>query len=339
MSEAGIESYLRTPADWVAVNNMGDQIFKQARFDLLDEFTMLILPIIHSVYCGTMMRHDDRSYARDDLIQTAIMTLYYDMKYRWDKYILVDNYAEYIKTITRNVMIGTVYEYHNSYDTVEYDPDLGHANMTEDENMTYIENKMVVETFYETVGKMSLELAKFRVPYSKLLRLIIERLYIDREPIIEDLKSRFRVIGISKETFSFLLDHSYYLYRLSYNHIRAEIKGNKKMTSRLNQVVERMKDPTYEILSRNYSDTIIPEVFAEFGRDITERFIKTFSGRSVEVPEFKDFSDDLLGPTVWEISEGDRDNLKNFCDTCGLPHKSVLRIFDRYKKYRETYMK
>lgn len=333
--DGSIESYLRTPADWGAVNEMGYKIFKLAQFDLLEDFTLLILPIVHSVYCNTMMRHDDRSYARDDLIQTAIMSLHFDMKYRWDKYIHVDNYAEYVKTITRNIMLGHVYDYHNHYSMSEYDPDLNRSGTTDDENIVYVENKIVVETFYKTVDKMALMLAEYRVPYSKMLKLIIQRVYIDKNDRVDDLRTRFRVIGITKETFAFLLDHSYYIYRLSYNYIRAEIKGNKKMISRLNQVIERMKDPMYEVLSRNYSDTIIPEMFAEFGEDITRRFMRTFSGRKVEVPDSRDFNDDLLGSTVYEIAEGDRDTLKEFCSSLDLPTKDILRIFDKHKKYRE----
>ena len=119
------------------------------------------------------------------------------------------------------------------------------------------------------------------------------------------------MLGISNTLFSFYCEHVRYAYKLSYNYHYANLKGKEKMMKRISETIGRFEDVTYKMIAENYYDTILPEIYAEFGADGAKKFVKTFSNRTIQVPDYKNFCDTLLGGIVLALVDGDRSNLYN----------------------------
>lgn len=105
------------------------------------------------------------------------------------------------------------------------------------------------------------------------------------------------------------------------------------MVLRMDDILKRYESPTYGILSENYSDSLIPELYAELGPDLAKRFVKVFSGRTVKVPDYRDFCDDLLGGIVYSIADGDKEKLYQVAADNDLSYRSLSRMFDKASKY------
>lgn len=327
-----IDSKLNTVIQWVEVTSLGDEIFKEGHFERLDDFIILILPIINMTYYQSIRSLDDREYAKDDLIQDTVVALYRDMSLRWDKYIRVENYGEYVKTVSRNIMINLVHRYHNYYSTVEYDPDTAGANSDSAREYSVVEAKLLKKQFDTQILEMTRRLASYRKDANQLLQRIITSLYIDKDEEMTRLKIRYRVLGVHYDKFNMYINHVKYLYRLVYNYQKALLRGDDKMSSQLEEVMDRFGSDTYETLTKNYGDTVIPELFAEFGRETTMKIVKVFSGQTIKVPDYRSLCDDLLGASVYQMANGRKEDLARLSEEYSLPYKTLSRIFDRQLK-------
>ena len=107
------------------------------------------------------------------------------------------------------------------------------------------------------------------------------------------------------------------------------------MIGRISGVIDRFEDVTYRMLSANYYDSVIPEMYAELGPELTKRFVKIFSNRTIKVPRYRDFCDDLLGGVVLSLADGDKDNLYRVADEYGISYRGLLRIYNKASKYVE----
>lgn len=105
------------------------------------------------------------------------------------------------------------------------------------------------------------------------------------------------------------------------------------MLDRMNGIIDRFEDVTYKMLSVNYYDSIIPEIYAEFGAEFAKKFVRTFSGRTIQVPEYQNFCDDLLGGVILALAKGDRANLYQIAEEYDMPYKTLARIYNKAIKY------
>ena len=163
--------------------------------------------------------------------------------------------------------------------------------------------------------------------------MIIDEIYENNNPEAKSLRSRLKVIGIYEDTYEVLSNHVIYLHKLAYNYQKSLLKGNTRMQLRIEDMIKRNESPTYEILSNNFGESIIPEIFAEFGPDVAKKFVRTFSGQEVKVPDYQQFCDDLLGGTVYSLARGDKQNLYQIALDNKLPYRVLARMFDKVAKF------
>jgi len=307
-------------------------VFVEGHLDRVDDLIVAILPLASIVYYKYIRHLDDREYAKEDLISDAILRLYQDMTLRWDKYIRIESYYEYYSTILRNGMIGLVHGYHNYY--AKEDIDMEGLQATDEVLSAYdaIELHMMREAVRKNIVDTANRILKCRAVNTNLLLNILKCKYVDKKGL-ESLRSRVRVLGISNTLFNFYCEHVDYVYKLSYNYQYAQLGGKQKMIDRLSGTISRFEDITYKMLSVHYYDSIIPEIYAEFGADIAKKFVRTFSGRTVVVPDYKEFCDDLLGGVVVSLANGDKSNLYTVADEYHLPYRALARIYNKAIKY------
>lgn len=333
--KGSLDPFLDSTVDWSKINTISFDIFKYGNFDKIDELLVLILPLINITYYKHARWLDDRNYAKEDLIQDAILEIYKDIKFRWDKYINIDNYPKYFETVARNVMINLVHAHHNYYKTAEFSPDLNYDLNSTQESFGFAEVRILKEEFDNNLLETTRRLANCRKKHSKILNKLITEIYINKNIDALNIKSKLRVLGIDRVQFDLLYEHVFYLHRLSYNYHMSIMKGNEKMRIRIEEVIRRYESPTYEVLARNYSDSIIPELFAELGPDLTKKVVRVFSGRTMKVPDYRDFCDDLLGGTIYSLAGGDKSNLYKIASDNNLPYRALSRIYDKVAKYKE----
>ena len=325
-------SYLCKPCDPEAIVSLSKVVFVEGHLDKLDDLLLAILPLANIVYYRHIKYLDDSEYAKEDLISDAVLRLYQDMSLRWDKYIHIESYYEYFSRILRNGMIGLVHEYHNYYAVDDVDIEAINYDGTMEDAYMEVEVKILKESIKKNIIDTTESLLKCRRVNTSLLVNIFRSRYVEKSDI-SSLKSRVRVLGIHPNLFNFYCEHVDYIYRLSYNYHYAILGGKQKMIDRLSSVIDRFEDTTYRILSTNYYDSIIPEIYAEFGADVAKKFVRTFSGRTVQVPNYRDFCDDLVGSIVVTLANGDKANLYKVSEDHNIPYKSLARIYNRAIKF------
>lgn len=331
--EGNLNSYLDSYSNWSELNALCGRVFKEGHLDEIDDLIPLIVPILNIAYYKYVRWLDDGFYAKEDLIQDTLIVIYKDMKLRWDKFIVVENYPRYFEQIARHIMVKNVHSLHSYYRSVELDPDLNYNMSSAKVSYENVEVRMIASSIEEEILNMTKRLARCRGRYSKILLLMVEDMYEKEESESSNLRSKLKVIGISDKTYELLRNHVKYLHKLAYNYQKSIMKGNHRMKLRIEDIIRRYESPTYEILATNYSDSIIPEVYAEFGADVTRKFVKTFSGKTIEVPDYQKFCDDLLGGTVYSIAKGDRNNLYQFAADNGMSFRTLARIYDKVEKF------
>lgn len=325
---------LRKTCNPAEITRLSKLIFKEGHLELADDLIIALLPLAHIVYYKYIRYLDDREYAKEDLISEAVLRVYQDITLRWDKYIHVDAYYEYFSTIFKNGMIGLVHPYHNFYATDDLDPETIKIEDMRD-SFDEVDLQILKDNIYKDIIKMSERILKCRRVNTNLLLLILKAKYVDKSGL-DSLKSRVRVLGVSPDIFRFYCEHVDYVYKLSYNYNYSMIGGGKdKMISRITEVISRFEDATYKRLSVNYYDSIIPEIYAEFGPEVAKKFVRTFSGRTVQVPNYRDFCDDLVGGVIITLAKGDKSNLTKISDDYHIPYRHVARIYNRAMKVEE----
>jgi hypothetical protein len=205
----------------------------------------------------------------------------------------------------------------------------------DDHRFSIVEAKIMKNYFYESMLQMTRRLASKRVGYTKALDYLITWKLVEGNTDTSKLKSMMRPLGISRATVNFLLEHIDYLYRFSFNYYKTQEKGEIKMSKRLDNILNRYDDDIYKVLSKNYGDSIIPEVYAEFGPDLTKKFIKVFSGRHVEVPDYTNFCDDILGCKLLSLIDS-REELYKIAADFDLDYSTLSRIYTRAIKNKEN---
>lgn len=329
-----LDDYLATPVDWNKVNELGYHVFYLGELDRLEELFLLVVPIVHMTYYQHLVKLDDRGYAKEDLIQDALLEIYKDMSLRWDKFIDVIDYYSYFKTISKNVMVTLVHQHHSYYSNVEFDPDVRSPNADE-VRYSYVEAKCLKQYFTESMLTLTRRLASCHTKYAKALDYLITWKYVEKKTDTNQLKSMMRVFGLTRAKVNFLLDHIQYLHRLSFNYYKAQELGEIELIQRMDAVFSRFDSDTYRVLSKNYGDTIIPEIFAEFGPEITKRFVKIFSDKQVFVPNYTHFCDDLFGVKLLTMVN-DKDELYELSTNYRLDYGTLSRIYDRAVKNRDN---
>lgn len=334
MVENPFNKYLSDPCNPEKIINLSNEVFVEGHLEKLDDLIVAILPLANIVYYKSIKYLDDREYAKEDLISDAVLRLYQDMKLRWDKYIHIDSYYTYFSTILRNGMIGLVHGYHNFYSIVDLDPEnVKYDSMMEDAYED-VEVDMLRDSIKKEILKTAKRILNCRKVNTKLLLGILELKYEERTSL-SSLRSRVRVLGISTSLFDFYCEHVDYVYKLSFNYHYAMLGERTKMTDRITDIIGRFEDVTYKMLSVNYYDSIIPEIYAEFGPDIARKFVKTFSNRTVHVPDYRDFCDNLLGGVVLALADNNKDNLYEVAEEYGIPYRSLSRIYNKAIKFDE----
>lgn len=335
MANSSYESQLYKTCNPIEINELGKKVFIEGHLEKLDDLIVAILPLANLIYYRYIRSLDDREYAKEDLISDAVLRLYQDMSLRWDKYIYVSSYYDYFSTVLRNGMIGLVHGYHNYYSVDELDPENIHvddASSTYEENYNTIELRMVRASMKKHAIETSERILRCRRVNTNLLLNIFKIKYIEKKEL-DSLRSRVRVLGVSTTLFDFYCEHVDYVYKLSYNYQYAMLGGKHTMVDRISSIIGRFEDVTYKMLSTNYYDSIIPEIYAEFGADIAKKFVRTFSGRTVQVPDYRNFCDDLLGGVILTLANGDRANLYQVAEEYQIPYKSLARIYNKAIKY------
>jgi len=340
-----IDDKLSSPVQYERLHEVCVDVFKYGNFDRIDtELLELIMPIVNIVYYQSISQYDDRFYAREDLIQDTLLSIYSDMTLRWDKYIHIDNYYEYIKRIAYKSMINTVHVYHNNHMTCEYDPDSIYAKSTKSGIESYVESKIAVDTLKDDIYKVAIDLLSHRI--GKSSRMMREMMYaryslMDEKEV--DKVSRLHSLRFSNKERKFYLSRVDYLYSVAKNYTLLHWGVDEGLTmnsKNIDSIVNRIRTGDYETLSLLYGDTIIPDIYAEFGEDILMRFIKLFGGTTITIPDSRSIGDTILGSTVYTLADGDRENLYTVSETYGLPYRTILRIFDKYLsdiKRKESY--
>lgn len=326
--------HLCQPCDPEKIISLSKVVFKEGHLDKLDDLLIAILPLAHIVYYKHIKYLDDGEYAKEDLISDAILRLYQDMSLRWDKYIRIESYYEYFSTILRNGMIGLVHEYHNFYLTDEINPEATNYDGTMQDAYEDVEIAMLKESINQEIKNTTERILRCRRVNTNLLLNIFRYKYIDKVEL-DSLRSRVRVLGVTPTLFNFYCEHVDYVYKLAYNYQYAILGGKTKMINRISDTINRFEDVTYKMLSTTYYDSIIPEIYAEFGADVAKKFVRTFSGRTVQVPEYRDFCDDLLGGLVLSLADGDKSNLYRVAEEYHMSYKTLSRIYNRAQRYEQ----
>lgn len=326
------DQYLTKPCDPAEIVRMSKLVFIEGHLEMVDDLLLVLLPLAHLVYYKNIRYLDDREYAKEDLISDAIVNLYQDITLRWDKYIHVESYYTYFSNVLRNSMISLVHSYHNYYSQDELDPESIKSDEDSSDAYDAVDMQMMRDSLEEAIASTSRRILSCRSVNTNLLLSIFDCIYVKKSGL-GSLSSRVRVFGISSSLFNFYVDHVGYVYRLAYNYQYALIGGKDKMALRIEDTISRFEDVTYRILSNKYYDTIIPEIYAEFGSDIAKKFVKTFSGRNVQVPRYQDFCDDLLGGVVVALTDGNKDNLYKVADEYKIPYRTIARIYNKAIKF------
>lgn len=330
IEDLSYQQHICKPCNVEEIDRLSKVVFIEGHLDKVDDLILAILPLANIIYYKYIRYLDDREYSKEDLISDAILRVYQDITLRWDKYIHVESYFEYFSGILRIGMIDLVHKYHNYYIQDELDPE---SLTTEDTNIyDDIEMNIVKENIKRQIIHTAESIIKKRPVHTNLLLSILDCKYVSKKGL-DSLSSRIRVLGISKKLFNFYCDHITYVYKLAYNYQYAMLGGKNKMISRISDTLDRFEDITYRILANNYYDSIIPEIYAEFGIDIARKFVKTFSGRSVQVPEYRNFCDDLLGGAVVSLAKGDKSNLYQIADDHHIPYRTLARMYDKAIKF------
>lgn len=327
-------NYLSTPCDPNEIDRLSKIVFIEGHLERLDDLLVAILPLAHMVYYRYIRYLDDREYAKDDLISESVLRLYQDMYLRWDKYIHVSYYYSYYSVILRNGMIGLVHDYHNYYMMDDLDPE--EPATSEGIRGTYdkVELEILKDSVKKSIVETSERILKCRRVNTNLLMNILNIKYVNKSSL-NSLRSRVRVLGVSSNLFDFYCEHVDYVYKLSYNYQYAQLGGKDKMVNRISGIIDRFEDVTYKSLSVNYYDSIIPEVYAEFGEEVTKKFVRTFSGRTIQVPDYRDFCDNLLGGVVVTLSAGDKSNLYRVAEEHNIPYRVLARIYNKAMKVEQ----
>lgn len=332
MEQSLYEYHLCKPCDIDEINRMSKIVFVEGHLERLDDLLVTVMPLAHIVYYKYIRSFDDREYAKEDLISDALLRLYQDMSLRWDKFIHIDSYYDYYSTILRNGMIGLVHSYHNYYSQDDIDVETYKVEDEVTDLYDEIEFKLLKESINKGIIEVAERILRCRKVNTNLLLKILKIKYVEKSDL-DSLKSRVRVLGISANLFNFYVEHVEYVYRLSYNYQYALLGGRRNMIDRISATLDRFEDVTYKMLSTSYYDSIIPEIYAEFGPEIAKKFVRTFSGRTVQVPDYKDFCDDLLGGVVLTLAAGDRSNLYRVAEEYHMPYKTLARIYNKAVKY------
>lgn len=328
-----LQQYLQTPVDWEKVNELGHEVFYNGHLERMEEMFYSILPIVNISYYKYITPYDDNEYAREDLLQDAIAEIYRDMTLRWDKFIYVENYYSYFKTICRNVMLGLVQAHHGYYMNVEFNPDIRN-NFSDDYSFASVEANDHKEYLQTAILDTTRRLAKNRKGYAKVLDFIITWKYVEHRTDLAAIKTKLRTSWWLKRTnVNMLLEHVGYLYRFAYNYHLAIERGESKMVRRLDQIISRFEDSTYSVLSKNYGDTVIPEIYAEFGPALTKKFVKLFGGKQITVPDYTNFCDDIVGGSLLSLVSS-KDDLHTVASEFDMPYGVLARIYDRAVKSR-----
>lgn len=328
MELSSYERHLSTPCDPEKIVQLSNIVFVEGHLDRLDDLLLAILPLANIIYYRHIKYLDDREYAKEDLISDAILRLYQDMSLRWDKYIHIESYYDYFSTVLRNGMIGLVHGYHSYYMRDDIDPESFRYDGTLEDAYEEVEMNILKDSIKQSTLDTAERILKCRRVNTNLLLSILRAKYSDKSDL-DSLRSRVRVLGISTSLFNFYCEHVDYVYKLAYNYQYAILGGKSKMISRISSILERYEDVTYRTLSMNYYDSIIPEIYAEFGADIAKKFVRTFSERTVQVPNYRDFCDDLLGGVVLTLADGDKANLYRVSEEQQIPYKTLARIYNR----------
>lgn len=326
------ERNLFCACDYEKINELSKVVFVEGHLEKLDDLMLVLLPLVNAIYYKCIRSLDDREYAKEDLISDAALSLYQDMYLRWDKYIHIEAYYAYYSRVISNTMIGLVHKYHNFYSIEDVDLEL--VSLEEPNATTYdlIESRLLRESLQKDILDTAAHIIQCRPVNTNLLLRIFNCIYVEKSGL-ESLKSRVRVLGISNTLFSFYCEHVRYAYKLSYNYHYANLKGKEKMMKRISETIGRFEDVTYKMIAENYYDTILPEIYAEFGADGAKKFVKTFSNRTIQVPDYKNFCDTLLGGIVLALVDGDRSNLYTVAEEYGIPYKTLSRIYNKASKY------
>jgi len=330
-----IEIALQASPDYDKINSIGDEIFKLGKFELLDEYMLLVAPLINKSYYKYISTYDDRYYAREDLVQDVYTILYRDMKLRWDKYIRVEDYYKYISVLATNIMMNLVHNYHSYYKNDEYDPEFSKDIMKERVITDKIEYRIMMDSVKTSIVDKSMELANNRGRLSSIILRIIDCKYGKNSNTtnIDKLKYKFRVVMISNNEFKHCCYLADYYYKLAYNYQKSSLREDGSMLQILENIFSRFGSLTYKILVDKYADSIIPEIFAEFGSEIARKFVKSFSGRTITVPNYDSFKDDLLAGMILTLSKCDKNRLYDIAVEYDLPYKMVKRIYDNSIHY------
>lgn len=333
-----LKYYLESPASYETVNKLGHETFYEGHLEKVDELFLSILPIVHMTYYKYITGLDDRGYAKEDLIQDAITEIYRDITLRWDKFIYVEDYFSYFKILCKNVMTNLVHVHHSYYKICEYDPDVKNS-LTDDLSFSRVTASMYKEYLQTSIVDLTRKLARNRTGYSKVLDYLITWKVVEKNTDIRKLKSRVNTSWwLKRDNINFLLDHVSYLHRFSYNYYLAKERGESNMVKRLDQIINRFEDTTYSVLSKNYGDGILPEIYAEFGPELTKKFVRLFSGKQIIVPNYTDLCDDLVGGSLLSLVSN-KDDLYEISVNYGLSYSKLLRIYNRGIQNRENLSK
>ena len=332
------EEKARSGYNYEKIKSLSLEIFKQGHLDKIDDLIVELIPLCHIVYYKYVAQYDEGYFAREDLISDCLAALYQDMKYRWDKYIHVTDYLKYYQVFMKNIAFSLNSSYHNFYLTkteLETDDklyDVSTTNTTKELNR--IEFEISKEHIKENIHKLSIRLLTCRSKHYNLLIKIYNKIYIDkRECDLKDMTRTLFLIGVSKDLFNFYIEHVRYIHNFVRGYYYSLLGGNEKMLRRGEDIINRFEDVTYKMLSDEYYDSFIPELYAEFGSDITRRFVRIFSNKVVRVPHYKDFCDTLMGNFLLSLTDGNIDNVYRVAEEYKLPAKSLLRIFRKAVKF------
>lgn len=323
--------YLSAPVQLEKLTEVCNSIFKFGEFQRLPELTPLIMPIVNIVYYQSIRSLDDQSFAYDDLLQDVLLEIFSDMKLRWDKYIHIDNYYEYIKRTAYKIMVSAVHSYHNYYSVVELSPEECEPLVSKDTLQEYVEMRLILSTFEGQVLERTHDLLKHRLGRKKLVRDIFNAIYILKDPDqLAKVHRMHHAMGVSHDLVKFYETRVRYVYSLVSQVCLESLKKGGSTMDEFHKIISRIESSDYETLSLLYGDSVLPEIYAEFGQDVLLRFVKLFGGMTLTIPDSRSVGDTILGGTVYNLAEGERDNLPRVSELYGMPLRVLQRIFDKH---------
>ena len=328
-----LDQYLRTPLNYDQIEELSIKVFQESRDDLVEDLILSLYPLINIVYYESAWAYDEEESFKDDLIQDCSLVLFQEFTTRQEKFKDVKIYYSYYKSIIRNTMLKYIHRYQANFKETEIELD---KISCIDSKYSYsaveakINQGIILKDMVDIVRRICCK----RVKHANLIDYYIDYRYVCGNKDMKTLKKRLQVSGVPYSDILNIIEFVDHINKFAKDFCYVHYRMEQREMDRLDQVMNRFEDSTYEVLAYKYGDSILPEFYAAFGPEVTKKFVSVFSGRTIEVPAYRDFTDDLLGGSLLSLVDCE-EQLEELAENSELSLGTLKRIYDKAVEVRE----